>query len=1105
MTSLQYIMDVDDEESTPHINKDDGGSINPGPSRSQDPSRAATSSHEKSKDQDDRLTPAPTRRRGPSGRSSKSTAAASSSSSSTPAAATTTVSSSSSSARPALMSRRSTTSSESMDPYGSHAQGSSSGGGMSSSGMPSRPIGNSPGDGTLPVKLTPITGRVSRAKKGMPVHVCETRHQLSHKTPGFPCTFGGCDKSFHRADLLARHAQRHEQGDGSSRGTGGGVSRPTSAGSLGEGASGMSYLPHNPSPMSGGAGSRSGMTGQSEMSSGTSYPSNLPPYQQMGGSSSTSGQTPMSPSQHGESYQSGSNPPTQGQSYVLSNQMPIMTNPTSSIGGSPVTGTSFGPMDYQPRTSSPSYSYLMDTSGAYSQNLPSLTIPDSIPPGLVPAGHDGSPWPSSASATESTYSTPSDMEINRRGGLAGGYGSPASDWHGGLYSSASHNIQSPDVGLDPLPTSASFYATQFSPTAAPNLDQGLGLPMFSDEQSFVEHSQQYHPYSSVRSPTPPTISLSAQSAETLVTLTAPTISDAASAGGRQKGSTVLLGPLQGTAFLTVNSLSPHVRNAIPKYLDLYWKRFDTLVPLVHHKSIKTAADGVLRCAMAAVGTQFLQGKDDRIRGNELHEFAWKEVKTCTQWNLEIMQAIILCEFYSRFRGRSAQRSSSEPFQSLYSRVSLQPHFYSSSPHSCWLSHILYFQDHLFSSVLSSSTRQSYQYSTYSSLQMADHYQHKPDAFTFTSSTRNESWNEWIEHESRRRLLAACFVLDIHTSVYYQQHFLLPFPMSIPPVPLIKPTEDLWDAQTPEAWKLAMERMANNTEPLSLSDELPTAEQTANAPPLDNAVILTAEALRLPRRSSPSILDLTAEVDLTCTERISKLFQGSGAGNTYLALHYTPLHDLLAVSGETWLFSKKIQSPDVFEQHRRRLQKWCGSLHAGAAVGFAAKALIAYLSNLNHTNDNILNTAISPSDPEEEDGGQGRDRSWNMMDLSDYWAVYVCALICWAHGHRTIRGSSGSGPGSDHTSSTPSHHHNRRHSNVNTGDKGEREAMNWLKMVSDLSPEKALKAQGRKETMTIVSMIRRRLEDEAVGGKSRLLVDAMWTLKKLEERANHKWF
>jgi hypothetical protein len=70
--------------------------------------------------------------------------------------------------------RRSTHSSsrDSMDPsYYGHGHGympSSSGTGEG----PSRSYVDSTGP-EAPVKLTPVTGRVSRAKKGVPVHVCE--------------------------------------------------------------------------------------------------------------------------------------------------------------------------------------------------------------------------------------------------------------------------------------------------------------------------------------------------------------------------------------------------------------------------------------------------------------------------------------------------------------------------------------------------------------------------------------------------------------------------------------------------------------------------------------------------------------------------------------------------------------------------------------------------------------------------------------------------------------------------------------------------------------------------------------------------------------------
>lgn len=71
--------------------------------------------------------------------------------------------------------RHSTASVDSMDQYG-YASSSPMGGG--SGGVfppnhPRRPMGASPAP-DAPVRYTPITGRVSRAKKGVPVHICES-------------------------------------------------------------------------------------------------------------------------------------------------------------------------------------------------------------------------------------------------------------------------------------------------------------------------------------------------------------------------------------------------------------------------------------------------------------------------------------------------------------------------------------------------------------------------------------------------------------------------------------------------------------------------------------------------------------------------------------------------------------------------------------------------------------------------------------------------------------------------------------------------------------------------------------------------------------------
>ncbi|KAI1336550.1 hypothetical protein F5Y15DRAFT_418858 [Xylariaceae sp. FL0016] len=1014
--SLKYIMDDIDDENQ---NISSGDPNRHTSSRGHDPSRSATSvsatatSQDNTQDQDGRLIYRSSKRRGPSRHLSKSTTTASSSSKSesTPAGTGTTASNSSARRPPAR--RRSTESTESMDPvgYGGHGQSSSSSSNMAPSrpAAPMRPVPGASGEGGIPIKLTPVTGRVSRAKKGVPVHICDTcrppktftraehlrRHQLSHRTPGFQCTYPGCDKSFHRADLLTRHAQRHESDDKSSKGTSGTVSRRESVASTEGGPPGMSSVSH-PSMVGG------PVTAHPDFSPGRPYhPNNTPVYRDtMNNPSSSSGPVMSPPQQHPSRRDSYRSTSAGSSTYGLSSQMPF------SMEGSPIAGASFG-IEYQPRTSSPFC--FIDQQSLVQQHPPSLTIPDT---GLL-ARHEASPWTSST--PDSNFSTPSDPGQNR---------TYAQDWSSGLYpSGGSHGIPSPDGGLDHLAPAPFFVDTFTSSSQQPPYNHVMDLTVAHlDDHSLYEAQAQ--PYS-VRSPTPPTVTLSAQSAEHLVTLAPTAILDGPAVLSRQKDSAAFFVPYIGAACSPATQLSPAVRNAVPEYLDIYWKRFDSLFPLVHYRSYEFAAEGVLRFAMAAVGSQFLQSKEDRANGQALHDFAAREVRHCLQWNVQVMQTILLCEFFARFRGRKVVHRRSELFQSLYSRVA--------DPEN-------------------------------------------PENHITTAADPATSWTEWIQAESRRRLLASCFVLDVHTSMYHEHSFAHISSKPNPPIPLTKHSEALWKAPSSEAWGSLWSSASNHSlsEPSSLSENFTlTNERVAAAPPLDSAVFLASEILRLPRRASVPKLDLSARMDLSSAQRISGLFPNSAVANTYLALHYTPLCDLLAVSGDSWIFSQKMLRPEEFSQRKASLAVWRGSLHAGAAACFAANALLAFLDIHDHntTNANIRR-------------GDRKDQNWRTRDISDYWAIYVCTLICWALGQCGTRT----------TGEATAHNFN-----INTIE-AEREAREWLIKVAGAMPEKVLHIRSRRGVAAIISIVRRRLEQEEAGArKGRLLMDTVDVLRRLADR------
>lgn len=163
MASLRNIMNVDDDHADSHSLKKPKESV---PRSSQHPeSSASTTSYANPADLSINTSPSSSTRgqgHSPPSHHLDSLAVETSSSSFPLGHATTNVASDR---------RQSNTSTDSMDsPYGQgHGHGHGHAGG-SYPGAPMRPFVSS---GDVPIKLTPITGRVSRAKKGLAVHTCD--------------------------------------------------------------------------------------------------------------------------------------------------------------------------------------------------------------------------------------------------------------------------------------------------------------------------------------------------------------------------------------------------------------------------------------------------------------------------------------------------------------------------------------------------------------------------------------------------------------------------------------------------------------------------------------------------------------------------------------------------------------------------------------------------------------------------------------------------------------------------------------------------------------------------------------------------------------------
>ncbi|KAH6617280.1 hypothetical protein F5144DRAFT_498755 [Chaetomium tenue] len=1117
--------------------------------------------------------------------------------------------------------QRSTTSSDSMDRsrYGSAASPSSMPRG------PQRPMPLHPVTTQYTPKITPKTGRVSKAKKGLPVHICDIcrppktftraehlrRHQLGHGEPQFQCP--GCDRAFHRADLLVRHQEKHKHdGDDLSKaGSPQNSPRPSSAG-----------LPFQPQ--------RSSPTPSRPIASPAATETPRTPNVNVGnqpGFSHTS-----------QDFRGGYPfPPT------ISIVNPAQSSSLSGAYHDELSG-------YQPRAGQPPSICVVTHGPQFQSDMPELP--------------DASPLPSSASDS-TTYSTPvSDVSRNPR---------PWARHRSPYPSAAPRGLPSSGPGLEASPsfadssfmnpysdhrqaTDSTFDGTLTVPSSLEYTTASAGHhhpPLSATSNGTIRAHQHQHSnsISSLRGQTPPMDASSHgpsgpiyASASHLPRHLDPAVDldrrkgllhhdlldshvamdlglsvgyAAASPGTDNASHSSDLVPeldlafiggcaLPGPPSITIPLPGP-VRAAIPRYIEVYWAQVDPIFPFIHYQSFQAGSEDVLKCAMAAVATQHLDNREDRTRGNQLHEFAWQEVKRIPQWSLQTMQAILLCEYFARFRGRKAVTRPSKPFESLYSRVSASRSFSmppssalaednglwlvdttawspASSPASSSsslgdaatptsstmspfaLRHLSPLQTASWGSFPSSRVRSSatspfgttfassdsslafslprsmgsnlnpnlpsvsspssspYSRSrtqpSWSSLFAPDRqspvattapslsltapllqapgqaYSHRvlnqqvlsqntallDHALLAAEQQRlpslHDRWRSWVDTESRRRLLATCVFVDGHAAIYQQQRRSQDAEVggAMQPIPLLGRTTKPWEATSVEEWANAATTDPGSLEPEHVPPlEHLTREDVTNRTPTDRIIILSVLAQRLPRRQRPP-------------------------PTSSISANNSPAPEL-----------------DPHSHHF--------SNHVLRATVYAARAVLAFLGRQ------------SDGGGEGEDGGgegSGGSRSgasWS-EDMSDYWAMYVCALICWAFTYPARGGAAdgqgqGQGQGQSGAGGGGGSSRGRSASGAPGGSAGggsgtnspaltpngaaavasDEEAIGWLRLVAaeGVRLEDVVRVRGRREAFGVVGLVRKKLESDCVGGRSRLYVDAVGVLRKLEEGLGLKWF
>ena len=341
-----------------------------------------------------------------------------------------------------------------------------------------------------------------------------------------------------------------------------------------------------------------------------------------------------------------------------------------------------------------------------------------------------------------------------------------------------------------------------------------------------------------------------------------------------------------------------------------------------------------------------------------------------------------------------------------------------------------------------------------------------------------AWVQWVDTESRQRLLSACFVFDVHQSLYHQLPRSRDLKDESQPFLSLPCLDSLWNASNASEWRNCQTNYANDHSlQIASSQHLPVGSSS-----FSQSLLICSLATQLPLDNLPTYPNLfrTLPLDSEITDLMNS-FTTSPLAQTYLALHHTPLHDLLAVAADTWIFSKKVTPPQAFQDAQRRLQSWSRSEAAAQAAHYACGIL-----------------SLSLSQPYKHSGSCHTNA---LVCVTEYWSLYVAALICWAFGHRFQIMNK--------TAPLLRHDSNATVGKDNANDSAQVQANTYLNAMLELSVDELFKSRNpiKGETLGVIDAVRQRITKEGVnvGGRCSMLTDCITVLGKISKSGTSRWF
>lgn len=234
------------------------------------------------------------------------------------------------------------------------------------------------------------------------------------------------------------------------------------------------------------------------------------------------------------------------------------------------------------------------------------------------------------------------------------------------------------------------------------------------------------------------------------------------------------------------------------------------------------------------------------------------------------------------------------------------------------------------------------------------------------------WLQWVELASWQRLLASCYILESQQatllarksvpSLFAETGMDLPLPVHT----------SVWDAMTLNAWAMAAEQHAPSPQYVF---EVTPRSMLIPCDSFQSSVLIAAyyscSDASSPYLAVPPIEDVDQVLDQSFNTNMKLL--------TAKLLQVIPIRALLAVSGETWILSEKVSSPQEFTAFKTTLRTWVSQLWS---ISSKDTHLTACKEALRISVD-ILQLAMDRQ-PEASELSMGTDMG-----------VYFAGLVLWA--------------------------------------------------------------------------------------------------------------